>query len=75
MPKRGSRCGSWPWPVRAAPPITSGVGAAREVLASADFFGAVFGLSDDDQEQLHRQAAAILRAEVLSWRNTPHRPA
>ena len=52
--------------------ITSDVGAAREALASADFFGEVFGLGEEDQEQLQRQAAAMLRAEALAWRDKPH---
>jgi carbonic anhydrase/acetyltransferase-like protein (isoleucine patch superfamily) len=49
------------------PLITSDVEAAREALAEADFFGEVFGLAEDDQEQLHRRAAATLRAEALAW--------
>lgn len=56
---------------RDGPLITSDVEAARGVLASAEFFGEVFGLGEDDQEQLHRQAAAMLRAEVLAWRDKP----
>ena len=51
--------------------ITSDVGSAREALASADFFGEVFGLGEEDQEQLQRQAAAMLRAEALAWRDKP----
>lgn len=53
------------------PLITSDVEAAREVLARADFFGEVFGLGEDDQEHLHRQAAAMLRTEAVAWRDKP----
>lgn len=53
------------------PLITSDVDAAREALAQADFFGEVFGLGDEDQERLHRRAAAILREEALAWRDVP----
>lgn len=60
---------------RDGPLITSDVEAGREVLARADFFGEVFGLSELDQEQLHRQAAAMLRAEAHTWRDKPQPPA
>jgi carbonic anhydrase/acetyltransferase-like protein (isoleucine patch superfamily) len=56
------------------PLITSDVEAARDALATADFFGEVFGMSEDDQEQLHRRAAATLRSEALAWRDTPQPP-
>lgn len=47
--------------------ITADIEAARAAIARADFFGRSFGLEPLDQEQLHRQAAARLRAEVAAW--------
>ncbi len=44
------------------------------MLKNADIFGEVFALGEDDQEQLHRQAAAIVRAEALAWRDDEPQP-
>jgi hypothetical protein len=55
--------------------ITADVETARAAIAQADFFGRSFGLEQLDQEQLHREAAARLRAEAAAWIDTPHPPA
>lgn len=51
--------------------ITSDIDAARAAIARADFFGRAFGLDQSDQEQLHRDAAARLRAEAAAWVDEP----
>ena len=58
-------------PARGGPLIGSDVEAARKALAGADFFGEVFGLADHDQDELHRRASAVLRAEAVEWRDEP----
>jgi hypothetical protein len=47
--------------------ITADIETARDAIAQADFFGRSFGLEQPDQELLHRDAAARLRAETAAW--------
>lgn len=47
--------------------ITADIETARTAIAQADFFGHSFGLERLDQEQLHLEASARLRAEVAAW--------
>jgi carbonic anhydrase/acetyltransferase-like protein (isoleucine patch superfamily) len=72
----GSRVGMRQMAVadREGPLVTSDVAAARDALAGADFFGEAFGVGDEDQERLHRQAAELFRAEARAWRDTPLPP-
>jgi hypothetical protein len=51
--------------------ITADVEAARNAIARADFFGRAFALDEPDQEELHRDAAARLRAEAAEWTDEP----
>ncbi|HZU40150.1 MAG TPA: hypothetical protein VE992_03825 [Solirubrobacteraceae bacterium] len=51
--------------------ITADVDAAREAIARADFFGRAFALERSDQELLHHEAAARLRAETGAWTDEP----
>jgi hypothetical protein len=51
--------------------ITDDIGAARDAIARADFFGRAFSLDQPDQEQLHRDAAARLREEAAAWTDEP----
>jgi carbonic anhydrase/acetyltransferase-like protein (isoleucine patch superfamily) len=51
--------------------ITADIEAARDAIARADFFGRAFALDQPDQEQLHRDAAARLRAEAAAWTDEP----
>lgn len=51
--------------------ITGDIDAARDAIARADFFGRAFALDRTDQEQLHRDAAARLRAEAAAWTDEP----
>ncbi len=47
--------------------ITADLEVARAAIARADFFGRAFALTQPDQEQLHRDAAARLREEAAAW--------
>jgi hypothetical protein len=51
--------------------ITADIETARDAIARADFFGRSFGLDQPDQELLHREAAATLRAEAAAWTDEP----
>jgi carbonic anhydrase/acetyltransferase-like protein (isoleucine patch superfamily) len=51
--------------------ITADIELAREAIARADFFGRSFGLEQLDQERLHVEAAARLRAEAAAWTDAP----
>jgi carbonic anhydrase/acetyltransferase-like protein (isoleucine patch superfamily) len=51
--------------------ITADIGAARDAIARADFFGRAFAVAQPDQEQLHREAAARLREEAAAWTDEP----
>ena len=51
--------------------VTTDTDAARDAIARADFFGRAFALAEPDQEQLHREAAARLRAETTAWTDEP----
>jgi hypothetical protein len=51
--------------------VTADIGIAREAIARADFFGRSFGLEQPDQERLHLEAAARLRAEAGTWTDEP----
>lgn len=51
--------------------ISADIEAARDAIARADFFGRAFALDQPDQEQLHRDAAARLRAEAAAWTDEP----
>jgi len=47
--------------------ITGDLEHARELLAEADFFGRAFAAAEPDQESLHRESVAALRAEAADW--------
>jgi carbonic anhydrase/acetyltransferase-like protein (isoleucine patch superfamily) len=51
--------------------VTADDNLAWPAIARADFFRRAFGISDRDQETLHREAAAKLRAESQAWRDKP----
>ncbi len=51
--------------------ITEDVGDARRMLAKIDFFDHAFGVSDQDQRELHRLAIDALRREVLGFNDEP----
>jgi len=51
--------------------ITADITAARDAIARSDFFGRAFALDQSDQEELHRAAAARLRAEAAAWTDEP----
>jgi carbonic anhydrase/acetyltransferase-like protein (isoleucine patch superfamily) len=51
--------------------ITADIATARDAIARADFFGHSFGLDQPDQDLLHREAAATLRAETAAWTDRP----
>jgi carbonic anhydrase/acetyltransferase-like protein (isoleucine patch superfamily) len=51
--------------------VTPDPTAARERLAGADFFGAVFEEAEADQAELHRRVHERLLTEVLGWHDDP----
>ncbi len=53
------------------PTITADVQRARELVAASDFFGEAFGVSADDQIELHRAALESIHGEVDGWRDEP----
>jgi len=54
-------------PTENGPLITADVQAAREKIATADFFGSIFQQQEQDQDALQAHVMEILLKEVLNW--------
>jgi len=54
-------------PAEHGPLITADIQAAREQIATADFFGSVFQEQEQEQDTLQAHVMETLLQEVLSW--------